>query len=260
MNNTRYTVAISGPDSWLRPMLIARLSAADVNVHDLGPGTSLVRSVDAVIHLPMLMPGSASPANDVGASAGRMTFVAASTAKVPRVVVVSRLGPEGPNPYLDALRALEHSAANVCRHVTIVRTGHPVGSPVNPGPFVEALRRYRQDLDSGTDPAVHPVHVEDLLDVVQAAAEGQIGAGLVELAGPKPWTLSEFAELVSAGLSESSDSLLAQWKRRAGGATGKAVTSFLAEASVASRRAASPLGLPQRDLSATWSAVEAESP
>jgi hypothetical protein len=102
--------------------------------------------------------------------------------------------------------------------------------------------------------------VEDLLDVVQAAAEGQIGAGLVELAGPKPWTLSEFAELVSAGRSESSDSLLAQWKRRAGGATGKAVTSFLAEASVASRRAASPLGLPQRDLSATWSAVEAESP
>ncbi|MDQ1392951.1 MAG: RmlD substrate binding domain [Acidimicrobiaceae bacterium] len=260
MNNARPTVAITGPDSWLRPMLIARLEAADMSVHDLGPGTSLVRAVDTVIHLPLLMPGSASPANDVGASAGRMTFVAAATAKVPRVVVASRLASESPNPYVDALRALEHSAANVCRHVTIVRTAHPVGGPANPGPVVDALRRYRSELAALADPMVHPVHVDDLLDAIEAAADGRIGAGLVELAGPTPWALSEFVQMVSAGISDSSDSFLAQWKLRAGGATGKAITSFLTDTSMPSHRLSSPLGTPQRDVATIWNTVEADRP
>jgi uncharacterized protein YbjT (DUF2867 family) len=245
MNDPTFTVGVCGPDKWLRPLLIGRLAAAGVSVRDFGVGTCSMRGIDTVVHLPVLLPKSASPTKDVGTAAARMTFAAAASSKVSRVVVLSRVGPDGRNSYLDALRMLERSALNVSRHVTIVRTTHPVGDPANPGPVVEALVRAFSGPTPAADPQVQPVHVEDLLDVMEAAIDGRIGAGFVEVGGSTSQSMSEF----SASISDGDRPPLPWWGRLlAKGRAASRVTDVLSLPSVPARKLAAPLPTTRRDI------------
>src|ERR1700730_661854 len=190
-----FTVAVSGPDRWLRPKRLQRLTQAGVAVRDLGAGTSSIRDVEALVHLPVLMPMT-NPGKDSGTNSARITFAAAALGKVSRVIVVSRVGPDRGDPYLDALWAVEANAAHVCAKVTVIRTAHPIGDAHDAGPVVDILRRHNINSDADGDPFVQPITVNDLLDVIQAAVEGRIGAGMVEVGGPKKMALSSLATLI----------------------------------------------------------------
>jgi hypothetical protein len=245
MNDPRFTVGVCGPDTWLRPLLIARLAAAGALVRDFGLGTCSMRDIDALVQLPLLLPNSANAAKDVGAGAARMTFAAAANSAVSRIVVLSRVGPEGHNPYLDALRALERGAVTMSGRVTIVRATHPIGDSTNPGPVVETLIRGHTGLKPTADPQVQPVHIEDLLDVLEAATDGGIGAGFIEVGGAKSQSLSEFAARISGGDRPT----LPPWVRfRARGKRASRVTDFLALPSVPARHLAAPLPTTRRQI------------
>jgi len=254
MNDSTLTVAVCGPDTWLRPLLITRLAAAGARVRDFGLGTCSMRDIDTVVQLPVLLPKSADAAKDIGAGAARMTFAAAANAKVSRLVVLSRVGPEGQSPYIDALRALERSAVTVSRHVTIVRATHPVGDPINPGPIVEALMRRHGGVKLTADPTVQPVHVEDLLDVLEAATDGRIGAGFVEVGCATPQSLAEFAAAIAGSYQPA---LPRRAGFRAKRRTAGRVTDFLALPSVPARKLAAPLPLTRRDIAIAGSGPEA---
>ncbi len=89
--------------------------------------------------------------------------------------------------------------------------------------------------------------VDDLLDVIHAAVEGRIGAGVVEVGGPTRMPLSTLHELVSAAAP------IGNRRRRPGGGilsrhrAASAARQLLALESVPSRKLACPLGAATRD-------------
>jgi nucleoside-diphosphate-sugar epimerase len=255
--NSSLAVAVTGPDRWLRPILARRLTEAGFTVRQLASGAATVRGFDALVHAPLMMPGG-DPARDVGANHARMTFAAAADGKVSRVVVISRVGPDKANdPYLDALRGVEASAVQMCPKVTIVRAAHPIGAPDSPGPVVNALRTVPRVVLQG-DALVQPVAIDDLLDVVEAAVEGRLGAGVVEIGGPARLPLSSLYDLLGTpagsgaaprpGLLGVLGSVPTRRKRAR-----EAGRAFLALASVPATKLASPLGAPTRDVVAVSS-------
>jgi hypothetical protein len=256
--NSSLAVAVTGPDRWLRPILARRLTEAGFTVRQLASGAATLRGFDALVHAPLMMPGG-DPARDVGANHARMTFAAAADGNVSRVVVISRVGADRANdPYLDALRGVEASAVQMCPKVTIVRAAHPIGAPDSPGPVVDTLRTVPRVALQG-DAMVQPVAVDDLLDVVEAAAEGRLGAGVVEIGGPTRVPLSSLYDLLGTPAGSSTaprsgllGSLLGSLptRRRRAREAGRA---FLALASVPASKLASPLGAPTRDVVAVAS-------
>jgi hypothetical protein len=240
-------VALTGPDRWLRPKIAVHLTAAGLHVRGIGAGAATVRGYDALVYVPPMMPG-ASPARDVGASQARLTFAAAAQGKVSRVVVVSRVGPDkARDPYLDALRGVEASAAHMCSVVTVVRAAHPIGAPDDPGPVAEALRDATLPPD-GPPTTVQPVVLADLLDVIQASVEGRIGAGVVEVGGPVRMPLPGLRDLLrTMPLPPRGRGLLAALRPGSRKAA-EAAERFLALDSVAARRLGPPLGAPGRDV------------
>ena len=239
-----FAVAVTGPDRWLRPMLVQRLSSTGLIVNDIASGAASVRGYEALVYLPPMMP-SASPAQDLGSTQARITFAAAAEGRVSRIVVVSRVGPDrAANPYLEALRAIESSAAQMSARVTVVRAAHPIGTGADAGPVADALRAIAPG--AGPGPIVQPVAVEDLLDVVEAAVEGRIGAGVVEVGGPVKMPLASLRDLV-APAAERGPRLRRVWRpgrRKAA----EAAARFLALESVPSVRLSSPLAAPARDV------------
>jgi uncharacterized protein YbjT (DUF2867 family) len=252
--NSSLAVAVTGPDRWLRPILARRLAEAGCTVREFASGTAALRGFDALVHVPLMMP-SGAPARDVGANHARMTFAAAADGKVGRVVVVSRVGPDkAGDPYLKALRGVEASAAQMCAKVTIVRATHPFGPPDSPGPVVSALRGAPPVASDGSA-LVQPVAVDDLVDVVEAAVDGRIGAGVVEIGGPARIALSSLCDLLSAPQGRGTEprpGLLASLPTRRKRAR-EAGRAFLALASVPASKLASPLGAPTRDAVAVTS-------
>jgi hypothetical protein len=231
----------------LRPKIAQRLTAAGLNVRGIGAGAATVRGYEALVYVPPMMPGS-SPGHDVGASQARLTFAAAAQGKVSRVVVVSRVGPDkAHDPYLDALRGVEASAAHMCAVVTVVRAAHPIGPPDDPGPVAQALRDAVLEVDEPV-PTVQPVVLGDLLDVIQASVEGRIGAGVVEVGGPVRMPLPALRTLVTAEPARSPDRRLLPsfrpGRRKAAGVAQR----FFALDSVAAPRLVSPLGAPAGDI------------
>jgi hypothetical protein len=234
---------VCGRDRWLRPSLAARLHQAGIAVTDLGAGTASLRGVDVLVYLPALLPG-AQPAKDSGAAAARMTFAAAAHGRVTRAVVLSRVGPDRHDPYLHALRVVEANAVDACAKTTIIRTAHPIGEAGDAGPIADALRLGEPPT---ADPLVQPVAADDLLDVMQAAVEGRIGPGVVEVGGPATMRLSALRELVSAAEATRSRRSAVAWtpsRRKAAAATRR----LLSLDSVASRKLASPVALPSRQV------------
>jgi nucleoside-diphosphate-sugar epimerase len=245
-------LALAGNDSWLRNIVAGRL-AASTPVRNIGVGSSTLFDVETLVYVPALVPTSKSGSRDVNLAAASLTLAAAASSKVRRLVLVSRVGKQsGPaDSYLGALELLEHKARDACAKVTVIRTTHPFGDCVDPGPVIGSLHRLNaiRLAESLGEVEVQPVYVEDLVDVIAAAVDGRLSAGVVEVGGPSTMTMGEFAALArEAGCGRFGS----RRRQLFGRSSARPLTEFLAIDSVVTRRLASPLDGPRHDISEVW--------
>jgi uncharacterized protein YbjT (DUF2867 family) len=255
-NGPRPVAVIVGTDNWLRPRVVERLVAGGMRVRDLGRGSATLSSVDVLVALPALAPRSGSADRDVGVEAAQITFGAVLGAKLQQFVMVSRVGsdPKAKSSYLAALGNLERRASNASSRLTVIRVAHPFGPPDDAGPMVKSMLTVDRSLsDDQHGPAVQPVFVDDVANLVADAAFGGLGSGLIELGGPDTMPLSQFAasgRTLGSRSGRASRPLLPPSRRR----LDDAVEATLACDSVASRKLAPPPRALRR-LSDVWGDV-----
>ena len=259
-NGSRPVAVVVGTDDWLRPRVIERLVAGGIKVKDLGRGTASLYGADILVALPALAPRSGDPGRDVGTEAAQITFGAVMAGKIQQFVVVSRVGsdPKSDSSYLAALGDFERRASHASSRLTLIRVTHPFGPPDDAGPLVRSML---QTHEVGTlsfdrhDPAVQPVYVDDIANLVTEAAGGDLGPGLVELGGPATMPLSQFvasAKALGGNSGRAPRALLPGSRRR----QSEAIGSLLTHESVASRRLAGPITADPCPVSAIWGEVQ----
>jgi nucleoside-diphosphate-sugar epimerase len=96
---------------------------------------------------------------------------------------------------------------------------------------------------------VQPVYVQDLVDVVEAAVDGRLSGGVVEVGGPSTITMGKFAALA---LEAGSGRFGPRRMRWFGRSSARPLTEFLAIDSVVTRRLASPLDVKRHEISEFW--------
>lgn len=254
MSETPLVATITGTDDWLRSHLIRRLSTAGFSAKDGGRGSSVLNGTDVLVVLPALFPLSASPSRDAGVAAAGISLGAVGAFNVSRVVLLSRVGTgDGGGRYLSELAAVERMATAASPRTTIVRVTHPFGEADDPGPLASTLMNDEEPWP-GTDPSVQPVAASNVVDVLEAAVDGRIKPGLVEVGGPVAMAMSS----LSAHLQHSSLE-----GRGSGGRTGprapwsrrrwrRSVDELLAQASEASRKYTPPIPMQLRALTDVW--------
>jgi hypothetical protein len=118
-----HVLALAGNESWLRNIIAHRLAASSTPVRNIGVGSSTLFDVGTLVYVPTLVPSSRSGMRDVNLAAAAVTFAAAASSKVRRVVVVSRVGKQrdAADSYLGALALLERKALDASGNVTVIR-------------------------------------------------------------------------------------------------------------------------------------------
>lgn len=255
MSETLLVATITGTDDWLRSHLISRLSTNGISAKDGGRGSSVLNGTDVLVVLPALFPLSASPSRDVGAAAAGITFGAAGAFNVSRVVLLSRVGVGSSNGggYLSELAGVERMATAASPRTTIVRVTHPFGEADDPGPFASTLMN-DQEPWQGTDPSVQPVSLSNVVDVLEAAVDGRIKPGLVEVGGPVSMPMSSLSAYLQSSSFEGRASggragPRTPWSRRQ---WRRSVEELLAQGSEASRKYAPPIPMQLRALTDVW--------
>lgn len=255
MSDKALVATITGTDDWLRSHLMSRLSTAGISAKDGGRGSAALNGTDVLVILPALFPLSASPARDGGVAAAAITLGAVMTFGVSRVVMLSRVGvgSGGRGRYLEELTAVERRASAASPRTTIVRVTHPFGEANDPGPFASTLMNGQEPRD-GADPLVQPVSVSNVVDVLEAAVDGRIKPGLVELGGPVSMPLSSLSAHLQNGSLEGRASVgrtgpRAPWSRRH---WRRSVEELLAHGSEASRKYAPPIPMQLRAVTDVW--------
>jgi len=159
-----------------------------------------IEDADQVVHLAGdLVPegGSYWDAN-VGAAMAVASAVRRGRAR--RVVFLSSVGADtaSANAYLRTKAEAEQVLAGTGRDLVVLRAGHIVGSPEDPGPLVQAFAPLRDGSvlvpGDGTQ-RVAPVFVDDVVAALMAALRGA-PAGTYDLVGPDEMTLDELVALV----------------------------------------------------------------
>lgn len=203
-DSTDRCVALAGRERWLRPALARMLVSRGVGVVDKGRGTASLRGSHTLVVLPSVVPSPhRGKAVDLGAIG--VTLSAAVHDGVQRAVLLSRVG-AGDQPgceYLDSLWRLETMMLARIPKTTVVRIGHPVGSPADPGPFAIGVRRFSKGAtESWNAVAVEPLYSRDAAMVLADAVTLDYGRGVLEACGPVRMSLGDLAHLVGTSGGE----------------------------------------------------------
>lgn len=254
MSETLLVATITGTDDWLRSHLIRRLSTTGISAKDGGRGSSVLNGTDVLVVLPALFPLSASPSRDAGVAAAGISLGAVGAFNVSRVVLLSRVGASsGGGRYLSELAAVERMASAASPRTTIVRVTHPFGEADDPGPLASMLMNDQRPWQ-GRDPSVQPVAASNVVDVLEAAVDGRIKPGLVEVGGPVTMAMSSLSAHLQRSSLEGPGSggrtgPRAPWARRP---WRRSVDELLAQGSETNRKFAPPIPMQLRALMDVW--------
>jgi UDP-glucuronate 4-epimerase len=205
------------------PLDTARTVVADLSNPDLG--NWLPPGVDVVVHLAQaylpfpshaaeifeINAGSTQRLADWALSNGVKRFVFASSGSVyaPSKRPLRELDPVGPLSFHPATKLM---AEQVLRYyedlLDVIRLR--LFTPYGPGQtnrliprLIETIGKGRPvQLSRGGEPRFNPIHVYDLVGIISQAVTGA-GAPVVNVAGPRPVSIADLAEIIGATLGRA---------------------------------------------------------